>query len=139
MDLVNVIVFGVNNICKIIIFFLEKCYQTDYTGEPSQSEVWVKASFHHSWYLVERELDMEGKRSLFVSVPKGKISLQQEGVPGLIWTLEIFVVSMIKFITLYVNQKLTNITPSCKIFIINVHMANCAGVDYIIGIFRDTH
>ena len=38
----------------------------------------MKASFHHSWYLVERELDMEGKKSLFVSVPKGKISLQRE-------------------------------------------------------------
>ena len=62
------------------LFFLEKCYQIDYTGEPSQKEVLVKVNFHHSWYLVEREREREreGKKSLFVSVPKGKISLQQE-------------------------------------------------------------
>ena len=44
MDLVSVIVFGVNNICRVIIFFwriiIKLC---DYTGEPSQSEVLVKA------------------------------------------------------------------------------------------------
>ena len=40
----------------------------------------MKANFHHSWYLAERDskFDMEGMKSLFVSVLKGKISLQQE-------------------------------------------------------------
>ena len=38
----------------------------------------MKANFHRSWYLVEREFDMEGKKSLFVSAPKGKISLNQK-------------------------------------------------------------
>ena len=44
MDLVNVIVFGVNNICRVIIFFWRSIIKLcDYTGEPSQSEVLVKA------------------------------------------------------------------------------------------------
>ena len=74
LDLVNIIVFGVNNICRVIVFFMEKCYWIDYTGEPSQREVLVKALFHHFWYLVERqkerdrqrEFDMEGIKSLLV-------------------------------------------------------------------------
>ena len=44
MDLVSVIVFGVNNICRVIIFFWRSIIKLcDYTGEPSQSEVLVKA------------------------------------------------------------------------------------------------
>ena len=55
------------------------------------------------------------------------------------WALEMFVANVIKFITLYMNPWLTNITLSYRIFIVNVHMTNFAGADYIIGIFRDTH
>ena len=33
--------------------------ERNYAGEPSQRKVLVKANLHHSWYLVEREFDME--------------------------------------------------------------------------------
>ena len=53
--------------------------------------------------------------------------------------LVIFVGNVIKFITLYINPWLTNITLSCRIFIINVYMADFTRVDYIINICKDTH
>ena len=96
-----------------------------------------EGGFSGSWYLFEIEFVMEGMKSLFVSVPKGKKNtVTRKTVPGLIWVVEIFVVNVIKFITLYMNPWLTNITLSCRIFIINIYMANFAVVDYIINIIE---
>ena len=75
--------------------------------------------------------------TLFVSVPNGKILLQQERQHQ--ESLEIFVVNVIKFITLPMNPRLTNTTLSCKVFFIDVYMANFAGVNYIINIYKNEH
>ena len=61
MDLVSVIVFGVNNICRVIIFFWRSIIKLcDYTGEPSQSEVLVKARQRHR--ETERQTERQRER-----------------------------------------------------------------------------
>ena len=65
MDLVSVIVFGVNNICRVIIFFWRSIIKLcDYTGEPSQSEVLVKARQRdrETERQTERQRERETKR-----------------------------------------------------------------------------
>ena len=52
---------------------------------------------------------------LFIEGSKRKhFTTTRKKVPGLLWALEIFIVNVIKFITLYMNQWLTNIILSCK-------------------------
>ena len=62
MNLVNVTVFGVNNIFMVIVFFWRSAINN--TGQPDQ-KVLVKANFHyncHYWYLVVREREFVKKR-----------------------------------------------------------------------------
>ena len=80
LDLVNVIVFRVNNIYMVIMFFwrsvIKLIIQERSEGGFSESKLSLL------WYLVggererEREFVMEGMKTLFVSIPKGKILLQ---------------------------------------------------------------
>ena len=37
------------------------------------------------------------------------------------------------------NPRLANIMLSCRVFIIDVYMANFAGVNYVIKIYRNAH
>ena len=118
-----------------------KWVTVDYTGESSQEEVLVKANFHRSWYLVERGSLLWKRWSPYLLMfQKEKFYCNKfycKTVPGLVWTLEIFVVNVITLITLYMNPWPINITLGCRIFVTDFYMANFAGVDYIINIFGD--
>ena len=78
------------------------------------------------------------RREEVLSVIKGKFLLQQEKqYQGSFEPyIEIFLVDVIRFITLYRNPWLTNITLSSSIFIINIYMANFARVDCIINMLE---
>ena len=145
----------------------------------------MKANFHHSWYLAEREREREKERKtdrerqreterdwerqreterdrqreterdrerqrervwygrdevLFCYCSKmNSFTATRKNNTGLIWALEIFLVNVINLITFYMNLWLTSIKLSCRTFLINVYVANFAGADNIISIFRDTH
>ena len=50
--------------------------------------------------------------------------------------MKIFVVNVIKFITLHMNPYLTNIKFSCNVFITDVSMASFAEANHIINIIH---
>ena len=80
---------------------------------------------------------MEKMETLVVSVPNGKMLLQQgRQYQG---SFEIFVVTVIKFVAFHMNLRLTKITLSCKVFFIDIYMANFGEVNCIINIYKNAH
>ena len=179
--LVNVIVFGVNNIYRLIVFFEEVLLNWLYKRAKSErgfSESKLSSLLVPCWERerekereterdrerqreterdretererqIERDRETERDRErvwygrdevLFCYCSKmNNFTATRKNNTGLIWALEIFLVNVIKLITFYMNLWLTSITLSCRTFIINVYVANFAGADNIISIFRDTH
>ena len=79
------------------------------------------------------------KKFLFVNVPNGKISSQHEmQYHRLIISLKVLIINVIQFIRFNMNPKLTDVTLSCTVFIINANITDFAGENYI-RIGRNTH
>ena len=124
-------------------FFFEKCCWIDYIGEPDQ-EVLVKVNclYHcHYCYLERKSLLSWWKRwSLYLFVfQKEKCYCNKRDSTMDYLSLGDICINVIKFITFSVNARLTSITLSCRVFIIDVYMANFSGVKYIINIYRNAH
>ena len=79
------------------------------------------------------------EKFLFVNVPNGKISSQHEmQYHRLIISLKVLIINVVQFIRFNMNPKLTDVTLSCTVFIINVNITDLAGENYI-RIGRNTH
>ena len=124
-------------------FFLEKCCWIDYIGEPDQ-EVLVKVNFlyhFHYWYLERKSLlPWWKRRSLYLFVfQKKKCYCNKRDSTMDHLSLGDVCINVIKFITFSMNPRLTSITLSCRVFIIDFYIANFSGVSYIINIYRNAH
>ena len=133
MDLVSVIIYGFN-ICRVIVFFVffgEVLLNWSYRRAKSKrgfSESKLSSLLVPCW----ESLLWKGWSPYLLVFQKQKFYCNKKDSTRAHLSLGDIC------ITLYMNPWLTNITLNCKIFIINVYMANFAGVKCI-NIFWDTH
>ena len=134
MSLVNVIEFGVNNIFRV----------TAFSGEVLLNWLHRRARSEGGFFIIvtivtlrERVCCCDGRDEVFICLcsKRKNVTATRETVPWIIWALEIFVVYVIKIITFHLNPRLAMITLSCRVFIIDVNMANFAEVNCINNIY----
>ena len=123
MNLINVIVFGVDNIFHVIA----SLWRSVIKPIIKKNQIRKRFESNQTFFIIVtvgsfREFHVEEMKSLFVSAPQGKPLLQQKSSPRDCLSL------YLQSVWLSLSPWLTNIT----LFIINIYIASLGGINVLL-------